>query len=128
MLLPSASSLRVIFADNGPGINLLPSDLLEKLEDSGADMKIRIYDTNLAVSEVSNGVSATLFCDKEVVLDILLFTRHSCYIELRNVKCYVPTTETPDRLLGRPVLEALGINTKELLMAARSRMGLVGNF
>jgi len=118
---------RVICADNGSDVNLLPSDLLKKLEDAGADMKVRLYDTpkvyNLAVSAVSNGAPATLSCDREVVLDIQLFMRHSSFIELRNVKWYVPTTETPEPLLGRPVLEALGINTKELLMAARSRMG-----
>ena len=62
-------------------------------------------------------------CDREVVLEFQLFLRHYCYIELRNVKWYIPNTNTPDPLPGRPLLEALGINMKELLMAERSRKG-----
>jgi len=118
---------RMICADNGSDINVLPPDLLRELEESGAKMKVRKYDQpkiyHLAVAAVSDGAPAQFACDREVVLDVQLFMRHSCYIELRNVKWYVPTTATPDPLLGRPVLEALGINTKELLIAARSRMG-----
>ena len=62
-------------------------------------------------------------CGKEVMLNVELFVRHGCYLELRDTCWYVAMGDVSEPPLGRPTLEALGIKTKELLAAAVDRMG-----
>ncbi|CDF35330.1 unnamed protein product [Chondrus crispus] len=90
-------------------------------------MSVRQYSTprnfNWVILKGQNREDIYVRCDKEVTLNVELFIRHGFYLELRNMAWYVATTEVGEPLLGRPVLEALGINTKELLVAAIDRMG-----
>lgn len=119
--------LRIICTDIGSDINLMGPDLLTDLLEKGAKVSVREYSTprnfNLAILKGQNGEDIYVQCDKEVTLNVELFVRHGCYLELRNMTWYVATTDVGEPLLGRPVLEALGINTKELLVAAIDRMG-----
>lgn len=65
----------------------------------------------LAASKRPNGKELFIECNKEVTLNVELLMGHGCYLGLRNPTWYVATTVVLEPLLGRPVLEALGINT-----------------
>lgn len=62
-------------------------------------------------------------CNKEITTDVQLVVRHGTYFELRNVTWHVSISDATETLLGRPVLEARGINTKDLLAAVADKMG-----
>ena len=112
----------IVCADIGSDINLLPPTLLNELQDSGAKMtvvkfaKVRAY--GLAVTENADGNVAQIICDRQVTLDVQLFIRHGASLWLRNITWYVATKDVPEPLLGRPVLQALGLDAQETMQAA----------
>ena len=62
-------------------------------------------------------------CDREIKTNIELLIRHGCFLEVRNTVWYVPTSSVTEPLIGRPTLEALGLNSKEILEAAVGKLG-----
>lgn len=73
----------------------------------------------LAVTRDGQGNSVHAICDKQVVVDVLLYIRHRSALRLRNVTWYVAQQEVPEPLLGKQVLHALGLDTRMALEAAR---------
>lgn len=64
---------------------------------------------------------ASLTCNKAVTLDTELHIRHGSAPTLRGVRWLVTTQSVGDSLLGRLILEALGVNTRSILEAAAER-------
>lgn len=60
-------------------------------------------------------------CKKIVIIDIQHRIRHDSHLLLRNVEFSVCEEDSELCLLGRPLLKTLGINTEEVLEAARER-------
>ena len=102
---------RILCADEGSDINLLPKDLLEELMEKGAVLKTSKFATprryGLAIDNDESGNMLYVMCDKEVILNVELFIRHGCYLELRNTCWYVDMGYVSEPLLGRPTLEVL---------------------
>lgn len=57
-------------------------------------------------------------CKKEAVIDADLKIRHGSSLLLRNVSWLVTDQQVETPLLGRPIQEALGLNTRQLLESA----------
>lgn len=49
--------------------------------------------------------------------------RHVCLLKVRSTALYVPTCFLAEQLLGRPTLEALGLNRKQVLEATVGKLG-----
>ena len=58
-----------------------------------------------------------------MICNVELFIRHGSYLQLLNLVWYVATTDVPEPIPGRPALELLEINTRELLAAAVRKLG-----
>ena len=115
----------VLCADNGSDINLIPSNLLSSLLRKGAMIEVKTLKTprryGLAAVTSADGRELFLECDKVAVMNIKLLIRHGTTLTLRNVPWYVATGYVAEPLLGRPILEELGLNTREMLAAASDR-------
>lgn len=75
----------------------------------------------LAVSESINKDRVFIECDKIASMNFELKIRHGKTLKLRNLPLFVSTQPCPDPLIGRPILEALGLDTQTLLIAACDR-------
>ena len=68
--------------------------------------------------DLPDGQPATLTFKQVVTVDTELYIRHGTALTLRGMKWLVTDQTVGDPLLGRPVLEALGLNTRNILAAA----------
>lgn len=68
-------------------------------------------------AETQDGGRGKLTCMKIIAVDTELFIRHGTTLPLLNTKWLVTNQKKINTLLGRLLLEALGINTKDLLAA-----------
>ena len=109
-------------ADTGSDVNLIgPRDLAFLLA-SGADVKVTKFQTprqyQMATDGDSNDNKIFVECDRAVKLDTRLHVRHAVGIMLRNCTWMVATQDVKEPLLGRHVLESLGLDIKQVLQAA----------
>lgn len=110
-----------VCADNGADGNILDKETLRRIIAAGVDASVeelsqpRVFDMAAANAD---GASAKLVCTKSVSVDTELHIRHGTTLRLRNLKWLVTDQRVSDPLLGRPILEALGLNTRDLLAAA----------
>ena len=81
-----------------------------------------------------DGTAATIMCDKAVTIDTQLHIRHGSALVLRGLRWLVTSQCVGEPLLGRPLLEALGLDCHKVLASAADRHGgsvnvstLVGN-
>lgn len=114
----------ILCADGGSDINLLPRRLFRCLLEKRADMKVRNYEKarRFPLAAVDKFVE----CDRAVEMDTELLIRHGKSLMIRNLKWLVATENVEEPLLGRPIQEALGLNTKKIMEAACDRYnGLV---
>ena len=117
----------ILCADGGSDINLISPEILQHLFEKGARVKVTESESpkqfGLAAKNNQKGEEVFVTCNKQVEMNIELFIRHGCFLELRNIKWYVAMSEMAEPILGRPILEALGINTRDLLAAAVDQVG-----
>lgn len=127
----SSTSIRISFAgkvtwiscaDLGSDINLMPSDLLSALLAAGADMIINKFNMprkyGMAVETSTDHEPVYAECNCSVTLTIELHIRHGTTLTVRNVTWLVSSQPTPEPLLCRPLLEALGLDAEKALEAA----------
>lgn len=119
--------VRRLCADNGSDINLMPPDLLASLIEKRANIQVTSFKSirkfGLAASKSEDEQPLYVACDREVEVTTELHIRYGKSLKLRKLKWYVATHDVDEPLLGRPILEALGLNTKELLEAAYDKYG-----
>lgn len=115
----------VVCADLGSDINLMCPGVLHELETQKAKLTVEHINPpmkfELAVTENIDGCPAMVECNKSVKLNIELKIRHGSSLTLRNVTWFVATKKMPQQLLSRPVLEFLGVDATEALIAAYGR-------
>lgn len=75
---------------------------------------------NLAV-ESKDGTLTSILFDKADTMDIDIHVRHGTALKVRNTRSLVSAQRVPAPLLGRPLLEYLGLNTAELLATATDK-------
>lgn len=110
--------------DNGSDGNIMDEKALQSIIQTGAEVEVkslkqpRVFEM---AAHVPDGKKAELVCKKEAVIDTELHIRHGSSLLLRNVAWLVTNQQVETPLLGRPIQEALGLNTRELLEAAADR-------
>lgn len=84
---------------------------------------------------IENGESAGMTCDSSVSIETELNIRHGGALVLRNLIWLFTDHLMAEPLIGSPLLEALGLNTREILAAEADRFAgsidaerLVGTF
>lgn len=68
---------------------------------------------------------SSLLWDKAATRDIDIHVRHGIALKVRNSRCLVSSENVPEPLLGRPLLECLGLDTAEILATAANRSACV---
>ena len=68
-----------------------------------------------------DGAEAHITCNQILTVDLELHVRHGNSLVLRNTVWYVTEQHITEPLLGRPVLEALGLDTRKILSAAADK-------
>lgn len=118
------SLLHTICADNGADANILGAATLEKIEESGGNVTIeqlrqpRIF--HMAAHDPS-GAESQLRCARAATMDTDVHIRHGAALKIRRLRWLVTEQDVPEPLLGRPLLEALGLDTQEILAAAADK-------
>lgn len=104
----------------------MPRDLFAALIAGGANMTVTMFQTHrrfgLGTKTSSSEDRIDVLCDRLAVLTTELVIRHGKTLTLRHVPWYVTAQEMTEPLLGRPILKALGLGTKEMLAAACDRL------
>lgn len=114
-----------ICADNGADASILDDNTLSLIISAGADVQIdnlekpRIFGM---AAMTKDGQDAQIVCDRAVSVNTELHIRHGSSLMLRNLRWLLTPQKLAEPLLGRPLLEALGLNTRDLLAAAATRL------
>lgn len=110
--------------DNGADNNIIDQRTLQSIREAGVDVEVvdlnRLREFEMAACDVKGNKTKLVFL-KQDRLDTELHIRHGSSLLLRNLVWLVTERYVTTPLLGRPILEALGINTRELLAAAADR-------
>lgn len=69
----------------------------------------------------TDGKPAKLVCNHALTVDVELHIRYGTALTLRGLRWLVTDQPAGEPLLGRPVLEALGFNTRDTLAAAAEK-------
>ena len=109
-----------VVCDTGADVNLLPLAVLNKVEQAGVAVTRTpiIPPAHFTVAAGVDGASASFKCSFSVKLSVSLAVRHAKNLTLRDVHWHVPDTSAPDALLSRPLLEHLGLDVRQVLLAA----------
>lgn len=111
-------------ADNGTDGNIMDPRNLRAIQATGADIEVenlgrpRVFEMGAATTD---GNRAILTCARTLSVHTELQIRHGSALVLRNLKWLVTNQPVADPLLGRPVLEVLGLNILALLAAAAGK-------
>lgn len=83
-------------------------------------MKVRQNENNKSFNHAAS--EKYVECDREVTIDTELLIRHGKSLLIRKLKWFVAVDEVEEALLGRPIQEALRLNTKQILEALCDRL------
>ncbi len=101
--------------------------LLRRIKDSGAAVSVNDlrppHRYAMAAKSLETGQDAYIKCTHTATIDVELHVRHGTTLILRNLKWLVTEQRVREPLLGRPTLEALGLNTANILAAAADKHG-----
>lgn len=113
-------------ADIGTDVNLMHDKVLQRMISSGS--KVHILDLkqslcqNMATSTSANGDSALIVCERTATFTLELHLRNGSTFVLRNTRWVVTKKVVGEPLLGRPTLEALGLNCVDILGSSAGRL------
>eukprot|EP00171_Calliarthron_tuberculosum_P022868 IDg22868t1 len=111
-----------VLADPGADANMMPPTLLEMILKANPTLSIKKLSEplkfSLAVNTSEKQSENRITCSREVTADVNLRIRHGTELVMRGMVWVVSDNDADCALIGRPVLEALGINTRQLLEAA----------
>lgn len=113
-----------ICTDIGADTSIMDSTTVQQLESHDVSFTSTTLNTpvkfNMAATS-PDGDYLHIECHQLITLNVDLHVRHGTALKLRNVRWHVTHQTVSEPLLGRPVLEALGLNTTKLLCAAAER-------
>ena len=104
--------------------NILDSRTLAKLKEASVNHSVeylpgpRSFDM---AASTPDGKRAKLVCTRALVVDAELHIRHGTAIVLRGVRWLVTDQAVGGPPLGRPLLEALGLNARNIIAAAAEK-------
>ena len=112
-----ANVLAVYCADD----KLMPSDIFQRLQAYSPRMNVELLsdplEYNMAVDAKTATGTAKVVCDRIVTADAELHIRRGTTLLLRNVEWAMSKHAAQNVLIGRPLLEALGMDTRAVLEA-----------
>ncbi len=111
----------VVMADNGSDDNLMPPHVLRACPDTLVSELDSPIEFKMAVNSKPGQEEYIIVCNQSVRASVPLNIRHGTNIFLSNVTLVVPSNPCDTVLLGRPLLEALGLNVREILLAASDK-------
>ena len=101
-----------VLADGGGDDNLLPSQLLQRITKVESTVSTIALTSPGAFRQIGSGTQP-LTSSRNVELDVELRILHGSKLLLRKVTWKVVEEEIEYVILSRPLLEALGINTRD---------------
>lgn len=102
----------------------MDTKLLERIIDSSGAVEVNQLKQPRHFSQAADapdGTRLSLRCQQETLMDVDLHIRHGSSLKLRNTRWLVSNQRVPEPLLGRPMLEVLGLNTADILATAADR-------
>ncbi len=102
----------------------MDSTMLDKIQAEGVEIEVQKLDpprTFDMAADTTDGKRARLICSKAACLDVELHIRHVSALKLRYLRWLISDQRLGEPLLRRPVLERLGLNTRDILAAAAER-------
>ena len=113
-----------VCADTCSDDNILDLNILRDFKKAGVEHTLEDLirpRTFYMAANLPDGKPAALTCKQVVTVDTELHIRHGSALTLRGVRWLVTNQAVGDPLLGRPILEALGLNTRDILAAAAEK-------
>lgn len=108
-------------AESGSDVNYIKSNILSSLQsDNNKSHASRLPSPN---EFKGVGTHAQISCSNSITLSLLLRIRHARNLFIRNVWFFVGDSPGDNVIVGRPLMEKLGINTRELLDAVHDYSG-----
>ena len=105
--------------------NIMDSKTLATLESESVDMKVETLQKPrkfYMAASLPDGNPAVMIITKTVTLNMELHVRHGTAIVLRNMKWLVTDQHMTEPLIGRPILQALGLDARKILQSAADRL------
>jgi hypothetical protein len=113
-----SSITRVALPDLGADDNIIPASLISELEAAGMFVPKRTLAAPITVDLAVQGPGLSTLVTRQAKLTMEL-QLHAGPLRLRNVKWLVAENDMDEVLLGRPLLNALGIDAEAHLAAVR---------
>lgn len=119
-----------VMADPGSDDNLMPQSVFCALAKAKKDLGIEVLkkpiEFNLAIIASKTGEKVVATCRKAVVATVNLRIRHGNGLIMRDIRWAVSDEDGDCVLIGRPVLESMGVNVRSMLEAvAAENNGIV---
>lgn len=112
--------------DNEGDGNILNKEILSRIGVAEEDLAVESLRTlrilGMAAAN-ADGERERLICKGMVSMDTELHIRHGSSLRLRNLKWLVTEQRVFDPFMGLPVLEALGFNNPDLILATADQFG-----
>ena len=108
--------------DTGADISIIPADLFTKIQETNPLIECRVLD-HTAYFGLADKTADSLPCSRQISLSINLRVRHAAALNLRNISWYISDRPLQHVIIGRDVLQSLGIDTKSLMYSIFDRMG-----
>lgn len=110
-----------LMADQGADANFMSArlfkEILQKME--------KVHEKSLQPPQIYRGITGDpcLTCERAADMDVFLKIRHGSSLILRKINWKITNEDIPSPIIGRRVLESLGCDNREMLMAARDKYG-----
>lgn len=111
-------------ADIDADVTFMDEKIFQKIENKENNFIIQNFWKTIIYEKAAkneNGYRAKIKCDESIILDMELHIRHRTSLMLRDIAWYITEKAVTEPLLGRPVMEALGLSTECILAAAAHR-------
>ena len=119
-----------VCADIGADDNIMDEYLLNKIKSTSDAVQVEQLTLPrhfVMAAKLPDGSIPKISCSKIAIIDTELHIRHGTGQVLRNLRWFVTSQHVGEPLLGRPILEALGLSARNILAAAAEKYAGVAN-
>lgn len=107
--------------DQGADAKFISSRMLKEIKHKQPE----IHQKELIPEQMYRDVTSApcLTCKPAAEMDVFMHTQHGSKLILRRITWRITEEDTPRPILGRRVVESLGCDNREMLIAAQDRNG-----
>lgn len=108
----------------GSAVTLMDEKMLDTITKSNSDTLIETLNPPREFNMAANnpdGSKTIITCDRAVTIDTQLHIRHGSALIIRGLRWLVTLQKLGEPLLGRPLLEFLGLDCQKVISAAADR-------